>query len=60
MKPANTSAKIACAWNLIRSSVEPQTIAEARRAQNANWKSHFDSIRASERPMIPNACCGSP
>ena len=59
MKPANTSAKIACAWNLIRSSVEPQTMAR-QTAQNANWNSHFDSIRASDRPMIPNASCGSP
>ena len=59
MSPANTSAKIACAWNLIRSSVEPHTIAR-QTAQNANWNSHLDSISASERPMIPNASCGSP
>jgi hypothetical protein len=59
MKPAKTSAKIAWAWNLMRSSVEPHTIAR-QTAQNANWKSHLDSIMASERPMIPKASCGSP
>ena len=59
MKPANTSANTACAWNLMRSRVDPQTIAR-QTAQNANWNSHFDSISASERPMIPNASCGSP
>jgi hypothetical protein len=59
MKPAKTTAKSAWAPNLIRSSVEPQTIASVT-AQNANWKSHLDSIRASDSPMIPNAFCGSP
>ena len=43
----------------MRSSVEPQTIAR-QTAQNANWKSHLDSIMASDRPMIPKASCGSP
>ena len=33
MKPAKTSAKIACAWNLIRSSVEPHTIARQTGAE---------------------------
>ena len=44
---------------MIRSSVVPQTIASDT-AQNANWNSHFDSMVASERPITPNAFCGSP
>jgi hypothetical protein len=59
MKPAKMTAKMTWAENLMRSSVEPQTIASVTHA-NAHWKSHLDSISASDRPMIPNASCGSP
>ena len=45
--------------NLTRSSVVPQTIA-SETAQKTNWKKNFDSIVASEKPMIGNAVCGSP
>jgi hypothetical protein len=37
----------------------PHTIA-SETAQKTNWKNHFDSIVASERPMTLNACSGSP
>ena len=43
----------------MRSSVVPQTIA-SETAQKTNWKKNFDSIVASERPMIGNAFGGSP
>ena len=43
----------------MRSSVVPQTIA-SETAQKTNWKNHFASTVASERPMIGNAVCGSP
>ncbi len=45
--------------NLMRSSVVPHTMA-SETAQKTNWKNHFDSMVASERPMIGKACCGSP
>jgi hypothetical protein len=44
---------------LIRSSVVPHTIA-SETAQNTNWKNHFDSIVAFDRPMTANVSCGSP
>src|SRR5919112_1480585 len=43
----------------MRSSVVPHTIARET-PQKTNWKNHFASIVASERPMIGNACWGSP
>jgi hypothetical protein len=44
---------------LIRSSVVPHTIASDT-AQNTNWKNHFDSIVASDRPMTAKVVWGSP
>src|SRR3954469_19769588 len=43
----------------MRSSVVPHTMA-SETAQNTNWKNHFASIVASDRPMIGHAFCGSP
>src|SRR4051794_34917909 len=43
----------------MRSSVVPHTIA-SETAQKTNWKNHFDSIVASDRPITGKACCGSP
>src|SRR5512132_3392380 len=43
----------------MRSSVVPHTMA-SETAQKTNWKNHFDSMVASERPMIGKAFCGSP
>src|SRR3954466_765706 len=43
----------------MRSSVVPQTIA-SETAQKTNWKNHFDSTVASEKPMIGKAFAGSP
>ena len=43
----------------MRSSVVPHTIA-SETAQKTNWKNHFDSTVASDRPMTGNAVCGSP
>src|SRR6188472_2839687 len=43
----------------MRSSVVPHTIASDT-AQKTNWKNHFDSIVASDRPMIGNVLSGSP
>jgi hypothetical protein len=43
----------------MRSSVVPHTMA-SETAQNTNWKNHFASTVASERPMIGKAVCGSP
>ena len=43
----------------MRSSVVPHTIASDT-AQKTNWKNHFDSTVASERPMIGKAFWGSP
>ena len=43
----------------MRSSVVPQTIA-SETAQKTNWKNHYDSIVAFERPMTGKAFSGSP
>src|SRR4051812_6271062 len=43
----------------MRSSVVPHTMA-SETAQKTNWKNHFASIVASDRPMTGKACCGSP
>src|SRR3954465_12750621 len=45
--------------NLIRSSVVPHTMA-SETAQKTNWKNHFDSTVASEKPMIGKAVDGAP
>src|SRR5829696_5682458 len=43
----------------MRSSVVPHTIARET-AQKTNWKNHFDSTVASEKPITVNASAGSP
>src|SRR5215213_3954667 len=43
----------------MRSSVVPHTIA-SETAQKTNWKNHFDSTVASEKPMTVKASAGSP
>src|SRR3954447_1365407 len=43
----------------MRSSVVPHTMASDT-AQKTNWKNHFDSTVALDRPMIGKAFCGSP
>src|SRR3954469_10393066 len=43
----------------MRSSVVPHTMA-SETPQKTNWKNHFASTVASDRPMIGKACCGSP
>src|SRR3954447_10732639 len=43
----------------MRSSVVPHTMA-SETAQKTNWKNHFDSTVASEKPMIGKAVDGSP
>ena len=43
----------------MRSSVVPHTMA-SETAQKTNWKNHFASTVASERPITGKAVCGSP